>query len=51
MYHPAAALHQQSLRETIKADMLKIPRLLAEINGMPETRVEPQPKQLNMFEE
>jgi uracil-DNA glycosylase family 4 len=51
MYHPAAALHQQSLRETIKADMLKIPRLLAEINGMPETSVEPQPKQLNMFEE
>ena len=50
MYHPAAALHQQSLRETIKADMLKIPQLLAQAKGMPEVEKEPEIKQINMFE-
>lgn len=57
MYHPAAALHQQSLRQAIDADMLKIPALLAEVRNMPETRPEPKPKpppppqqqQLKMF--
>jgi uracil-DNA glycosylase family 4 len=48
MYHPAAALHQQSLRQAIEADMLKIPALLAEAGKVEET--EPQPQQLNMFE-
>ncbi len=47
MYHPAAALHQQSLRQAIEADMLKIPTLLAEAKSI--TEVEPQPQQLNMF--
>ena len=28
MYHPAAALHQPSLREVIKADFLKLPELI-----------------------
>ncbi len=44
MYHPAAALHQQKLRETIQADMLKIPALLAEAAGPsgPEEAVQPQ---------
>ncbi len=49
MYHPAAALHQQSLRQAIEADMLKIPVLLAESKTVPE--VQPQPQQLTMFEE
>jgi len=49
MYHPAAALHQQSLRQAIEADMLKIPALLAEAKNMAE--VEPQPQQLSMFED
>jgi len=49
MYHPAAALHQQSLRQAIEADMLKIPALLAEAKNMAEA--EPQPQQLNMFED
>jgi uracil-DNA glycosylase len=31
MYHPAAALHQGSLRRTIEADMLKIPQILAQV--------------------
>lgn len=47
MYHPAAALHQQSLRQDIEADMLKIPALLAAINNPTETK--PQPQQLSMF--
>ena len=48
MYHPAAALHQQSLRRAIEADMLKIPKILAEATSVREA--EPQPQQLNMFE-
>ena len=50
MYHPAAALHQQSLRQTIEADMLKIPGLLEELRAAEETVEEPQPQQLNMFD-
>jgi DNA polymerase len=49
MYHPAAALHQQSLRQTIQADMLKIPSLLAQTDGIAE--IKPQPQQLTMFED
>jgi len=48
MYHPAAALHQQSLRQAIEADMLKIPSLLAEAKSIQEAK--PQPQQLSMFE-
>jgi DNA polymerase len=48
MYHPAAALHQQSLRRAIEDDMQKIPQLLAQAKNITES--EPQPKQLNMFE-
>jgi len=47
MYHPAAALHQQSLRRTIEEDMLKIPSLLAQAEAI--TEAEPQPQQLTMF--
>jgi len=47
MYHPAAALHQQSLRWTIEEDMLKIPSLLAQAEIM--TEAEQQPRQLTMF--
>ena len=48
MYHPAAALHQQSLRQAIGIDMLKIPSLLAQTKAM--TEAEPQSQQLKMFE-
>ena len=48
MYHPAAALHQQSLKQTIEADMLKIPGLLTEASNVQEA--ESQPQQLSMFE-
>ncbi len=48
MYHPAAALHQQSLRHSIEEDMLKIPSLLAQDETIAEAKEEP--KQSNMFE-
>ena len=49
MYHPAAALHQQSLRQTIEADMLKIPSLLVQTEAVPEAKQEA--RQLTMFED
>ena len=49
MYHPAAALHQQSLRQTIEADMLKIPPLLAQVEPVEEIKKEDKPQQLSMF--
>ncbi len=48
MYHPAAALHQQSLRQAIEEDMLKIPSLLAQAGSITEAKQQPQ--QLSMFE-
>jgi len=48
MYHPAAALHQQSLRRAIEEDMLKIPSFLTKAEVMTEAK--PQPQQLSMFE-
>jgi len=47
MYHPAAALHQGSLRRTIEADMLKIPQILAQGEDLPQDEVESQ--QLSLF--
>jgi DNA polymerase len=41
MFHPAAALHQLSLRETIMADFAKLPELLKEARsklGKPSTK-------------
>jgi len=49
MYHPAAALHQQKLRETIQADMLKIPALLAETEKAPEAKTGDKPQQLSLL--
>ncbi|MBE0415347.1 MAG: uracil-DNA glycosylase [Dehalococcoidia bacterium] len=47
MYHPAAALHQGSLRKIIEEDMLKIPPLLAQAEEVREE--EHKPQQLSMF--
>ena len=47
MYHPAAALHQQSLRQIIQQDMLKIPSLLDKAEEVGEEEYKPQ--QLSMF--
>jgi uracil-DNA glycosylase len=51
MYHPAAALHQQSLRNEIQADMLKIRDLLPEIENKEEAKpvAAPEATQLNLF--
>jgi uracil-DNA glycosylase len=52
MYHPAAALHQQSLRQAIEADMRKIPEVLASAQEIKEEvakEEEPPPQQLSMF--
>jgi DNA polymerase len=39
MYHPAAALHQQSLRSTIEADFARLPALIAQAQRMPADAV------------
>ena len=53
MYHPAAALHQGSLRKVLMEDMLKIPPLLerpAQAAVVEESKPERvDPKQLSMF--
>ena len=51
MYHPAAALHQQSLRKTIEADILKLPGIMAQYGeaAKEETQAEPEPEQLSLF--
>ena len=51
MYHPAAALHQQSLRRTIEEDMRQVPNLLAQADALAEEEeVEAaKPQQLSMF--
>ena len=54
MYHPAAALHQGSLRPTIEADFARIPDLISQAASMPDYPEAPideneQPKQLSMF--
>jgi uracil-DNA glycosylase family 4 len=51
MYHPAAALHQQSLKQAIEADMLKIPKVLSEADAVREDQTSAGGgQQLNMFE-
>lgn len=47
MYHPAAALHQRSLRQIIEADIKKIPALLDEATSVAEEKEKPQ--QLSLF--
>jgi len=42
MYHPAAALHQNSLRQIIEADMLQIPRVLDQLAKGAEVPAESQ---------
>ncbi|OQY22397.1 MAG: uracil-DNA glycosylase [Anaerolineaceae bacterium 4572_32.1] len=49
MYHPAAALHQPSLRRTVEKDVLKIPGLLARIDELIESERPEQAEQLSLF--
>ncbi len=48
MYHPAAALYQQSQREVIKNDILKLPQILAAAKNETEVKKE-EPRQMTMF--
>ena len=47
MYHPAAGLHQQSLRRVIEEDFRKLPAFLAEAEKA--AKPEDKPQQLSMF--
>jgi len=47
MYHPAAALHQGSLRRIIEADMVRIPQILAQSTDVLRDTVESH--QLSLF--
>ena len=53
MYHPAAALHQPSLRGTVEEDMRRIPELIAEMDGIPDegspAQQAQQAQQLSLF--
>ena len=54
MYHPAAALHQGSLRPVIKDDFAKLPQLIAKAEEPARIQIEEEenkqdPKQLNLF--
>lgn len=54
MYHPAAALHQQSLRPTIVADFKRLPEMIAKAAHTPEYQepapeTKQEPKQLSLF--
>lgn len=55
MFHPAAALHQHSLRGTLEADFKKIPGILKELANLKEEKNEDAsrqakpPEQLSMF--
>lgn len=52
MYHPAAALHQPSLKRVLEEDFKKVPLILKEMANLKEERPERKedpPQQLSMF--
>jgi len=49
MYHPAAALHQPSLRSTIEEDMSRIPELIEQAAQIAESSIPTQAEQLSLF--
>jgi DNA polymerase len=54
MYHPAAALHQASLRPVIENDFAKLPQLIADAGEPPEIQIQEEedkqdPEQLSLF--
>ena len=52
MYHPAAALHQGALRGAIEEDFAKLPKFLAEVEGMRASAAAqeaPKPQQGSLF--
>ena len=55
MYHPAAALHQPSLRSAVEADFAQLPSWIAKAGSVPEMQSNPNPaenhnpEQLSLF--
>ena len=49
MYHPAAALHQASLRRTIEEDFRKLPAILEEALRVELNAREPEPTQMQLL--
>lgn len=53
MYHPAAALHQGSLRPVIKEDFSQLPQLIVDVEAAPEKKKDQpegeEPTQLSLF--
>ena len=58
MYHPAAALHQQSLRPVLEKDFARLPELIAKAveknlpppeEKAPDDKPKQEPKQLSLF--
>ena len=55
MYHPAAALHQQSLKPEIESDFARLPQLISKATDVPEyveqaaPEEKQEPKQLSLF--
>jgi uracil-DNA glycosylase family 4 len=50
MFHPAAALHQPSLRKDVEADFCKLPDILAEFEQMENSEPPPpEAEQLSLF--
>lgn len=47
MYHPAAALHQASLKQVIEADFKKLPGWIAKAEDVKEETMAPTPEQSN----
>jgi DNA polymerase len=55
-YHPAAALHQPSLRPTVEADFARLPEWIKKAGDVPEyvelsepAQDEDKPEQLSLF--
>lgn len=52
MYHPAAALHQPSLRRVLEEDFKRVPQILKEMASLQQEadeKKEPPPQQLSLF--
>jgi uracil-DNA glycosylase family 4 len=52
MYHPAAALHQPSLKSAIQEDFSRLPELISKADdakNVPAPEDKKEPKQLNLF--
>ncbi len=49
LFHPAAALHQPKYRADIENDMLKIPQILAQSDGVKQAQLDQHAEQLNLF--